>query len=37
MYNKNIDTLMLNKAKQELDAEKKKQREMQKKVELQKV
>lgn len=34
MYNKNIDTLMLNKAKQELDAEKKKRREMQKKVEL---
>lgn len=33
-YNKNIDTLMLNNAKKELDAEKKKQREMKKKVEL---
>lgn len=33
-YNKNIDTLMLNNAKKELDAEKKKAREMKKKVEL---
>ena len=33
-YNKNIDTLMLNNAKKELDAEKKKVREMSKKVEL---
>lgn len=33
-YNKKIDTLMLNNAKKEMDVEKKKVREMTKKVEL---